>query len=88
MIHISFGTILKGGENFFRACMEAFEKKNVTVVLSVGNFDISHPKRIPENFVIRNRVTQITVLKQTNLFITHGGMNSVSEAMVGAFPWL
>ena len=82
VIYISIGTILKGRENFFRACLEAFEKEKVTVVLSVGNFDISRLKHIPENFVIRNRVPQIAVLKQASLFITHGGMNSVSEAMV------
>ena len=88
MVYISIGTILKGGENFFRACLEAFEKEKVTVVLSVGNFDISRLKHIPENFVIRNRVPQITVLKQASLFITHGGMNSVSEAMVHGVPML
>ena len=86
VIYISIGTILKGGENFFRTCLEAFEKEKVTVVLSVGNFDISRLKHISENFVIRNRVPQIAVLKQADLFITHGGMNSVSEAMVHGVP--
>ena len=88
VIYISIGTILKGGENFFRACLEAFEKEKVTVVLSVGSFDISRLKSIPENFVIRNHVPQIAVLKQADLFITHGGMNSVSEAMVHGVPML
>ena len=88
VIYISIGTILKGGKEFFRACMEAFEKEKVTVVLSVSNFDISRLKHIPKNFVIRNRVPQITVLKQASLFITHGGMNSVSEAMVSGVPLL
>ncbi len=86
VIYISIGTILKGGENFFHACLEAFEKEKVTVVLSVGNFDISRLKHIPENFVIRNRVPQIAVLKQASLFITHGGMNSVSESMLHGVP--
>ena len=86
VIYISIGTILKGGENFFRACLEAFDKEKVTVVLSVGNFDISRLKHIPENFVIRNRVPQIAVLKQADLFITHGGMNSMSESMVHGVP--
>ena len=88
VIYISIGTILKGGENFFRACLEAFENEQVTVVLSVGNFGISRLKHIPANFVIRNRVPQIAVLKQAALFITHGGMNSVSEAMVHGVPML
>ena len=46
-----------------------------------SNFDITKLGAIPENFIIRRHVPQITVLKQASLFITHGGMNSVSEAM-------
>lgn len=86
VIYISIGTILKGGENFFHACMEAFEKKKVTVVLSVGNFKTAKLGNIPDNFIVRNRVPQISVLNQASLFITHGGMNSVSEAMVSGVP--
>ncbi len=42
VIYISIGTILKGGDRFFRACMEAFGSESVTVVLSVGNsFDMA-----------------------------------------------
>ena len=88
VIYISIGTILDSGENFFRVCVDAFQNENVAVVMSVGNFDISRLKHIPENFLIRNRIPQITVLKQARLFITHGGMNSVSEAMVSGVPML
>lgn len=87
VIYISIGTILKGAERFFRACVEAFQKKNVTVVMSVGkDFDISRLGNIPGNFIVRNHIPQITVLKQASLFITHGGMNSVSEAMIHGVP--
>jgi len=86
VIYISIGTILMGGDRFFRACMDAFGSEPVTVVLSFVNFDISKLGSIPENFVIRNHIPQITVLKQASLFITHGGMNSVSEAMTNGVP--
>ena len=86
LIYISIGTILKGGDRFFRACMEAFGSESVTVVLSVGNYDISKLGSIPENFVVRNHTPQISVLKQASLFIPHGGMNGVSEAMASGVP--
>lgn len=87
VIYISIGTILKGAEAFFRACLEAFQNQAVTVVLSVGNsFDISKLGAIPENFIVKNHVPQISVLKQASLFITHGGMNSISEAMIHGVP--
>lgn len=89
VICISLGTILKGAETFFRICVDAFRNENVTVVMSVGrSFDIARLGKLPENFIVRNHIPQITVLKQANLFITHGGMNSVSEAMIHGVPML
>ena len=87
VICISLGTILKGAEKFFRACVDAFQNENVTVVMSVGrSFDIAKLEKLPENFIVKNQIPQIAVLKQASLFITHGGMNSVSEAMVHGVP--
>lgn len=89
VICISLGTVLKGAEKFFHACVDAFRNENVTVVMSVGkNFEISRLGKLPENFIVKNRIPQITVLKQASLFITHGGMNSVSEAMIHGVPML
>ena len=89
LICISLGTILKGAERFFRACVHAFRGENVTVVMSVGgNFDIAKLGRLPANFIVKHHIPQITVLKQADLFITHGGMNSVSEAMILGVPML
>jgi len=87
VICISLGTILKGAEKFFRVCVDAFQNENVTVVMSVGRrFDIAKLGKIPENFIVKNQIPQVSVLKQARAFITHGGMNSVSEAMVHGVP--
>ena len=87
VICISLGTILKGAEKFFCACMNAFQNENVTVVMSVGkNFNIAKLGKLPENFIVKDQIPQVAVLKQARAFITHGGMNSVSEAMVHGVP--
>ena len=87
VIYIALGTILKGAKGFFRRCIEAFEKEDVTVVLSTGSsFNVSALGKLPENFIVRPHVPQLSVLKQASLFITHGGMNSVSEAMACGVP--
>ncbi len=89
VIYVSLGTILKGAGKFFRACMDAFRDEDVTVVLSVGkDFDIAKLGKIPKNFIAKNHIPQIAVLRQAGLFITHGGMNSVSEAMIHGVPML
>ena len=87
IICISLGTILKGAEKFFRACVDAFQNENVTVVMSVGrSFDIAKLGKLPENFIVKDQIPQVAVLKQARAFITHGGMNSVSEAMIHSVP--
>jgi len=87
VICIFLGTILKGAGKFFRICVDAFRDAPVTVVMAVGkNFDIAKLGKLPKNFIVKNHIPQIAVLKQASLFITHGGMNSVSEAMVSGVP--
>lgn len=89
VICISLGTILKGAGKFFRACVDAFRDAPVTVVLAVGkNYQIARLGKLPENFIVKSHIPQIAVLKQASLFITHGGMNGVSEAMIHGVPML
>ena len=41
---------------------------------------------IPENFLVRNFVPQLQVLERADLFVTHGGMNSVHEGLWYGVP--
>ena len=87
VIYISLGTVIKGATIFFKRCVQAFEKEDVTVILSVGKqFDIRKLGKIPGNFHVYQTVPQLSVLKQADVFVTHGGMNSVSEALVCGVP--
>ena len=43
---------------------------------------------IPSNIWTYSYVPQLEVLQHTDLFITHGGMNSVNEAMYYGVPML
>jgi hypothetical protein len=57
------------------------------VVLSVGTrTDPSTLVRIPDNFLVRPHVPQLEVLEHTDVFVTHGGMNSVMEAIYYGVP--
>ncbi|MHC1682868.1 MAG: macrolide family glycosyltransferase [Clostridiaceae bacterium] len=86
-IFISMGTIFNNTLDFYRKCFDAFRYENVKVVLSVGNrVPISLIGQTPENFIIKKYVPQLQLLKYVDVFITHGGMNSTSEALYNNIP--
>lgn len=87
VIYISLGTIVKGAVSFFKMCIEAFEHEDVDVIISTGKkFNLNKLKHVPENIHLYNYVPQLQVLKMSDVFVTHGGMNSVSEAFVYNVP--
>lgn len=60
---------------------------NAMVVLVVGKrINIDQFENIPENFKVFNYVPQLEVLQHTDVFVTHGGMNSSSEALYYGVP--
>ncbi|HEX9062911.1 MAG TPA: macrolide family glycosyltransferase [Clostridia bacterium] len=87
VVYISMGTINNKYPDFYRKCIEAFKKENFKAVMSVGNkTDIASIGEIPDNFIVRNYVPQLEVLKRADIFISHGGLNSVSEALYYGVP--
>ena len=87
VVYISLGTVLKGSVSFFQNCADAFRNENIDVIISVGQkFDSAKLKNLPSNVHIYKFVPQIDVLKMADVFVTHGGMNSVSEALVSGTP--
>ena len=89
VVYISLGTIVKGVKKFFQQCMEAFRDDPVDVIISTGKtFDVGKLKNVPPNVHVYSSVPQIEVLRMADVFITHGGMNSISEALVYEVPMI
>ena len=87
VVYISLGTVIKGAVGFFQNCVESFRDEDVDVIISVGKqFDVKKLKNVPSNVHIYSSVPQLQVLKMADVFVTHGGMNSVSEALVVGTP--
>ena len=87
VIYISLGTIIKGARSFFQNCIDAFCGENVDVIISVGQkFPMKKLKNISSDIHLYPSVPQLEVLKMADVFVTHGGMNSVSEALFIGTP--
>lgn len=87
LIFISMGTVFNQQPELYAKCFEAFGESQYTVILAVGRqVDIHQFNKIPSNFIVRNYVPQLEILQQADIFITHGGMNSSSEALYFGVP--
>jgi MGT family glycosyltransferase len=89
LIYIAVGTVYQANLEFFRACIEAFADPRYLVILSVGR--AIEPESLgttPPNFKVEQYVPQLSVLEQADLFITHGGMNSISESVFYEVPMI
>ncbi|KLA35398.1 macrolide family glycosyltransferase [Bacillus cereus] len=87
VVFISMGTVFNEQPELYEKCFEAFKDIDATVILVVGKkINISQFKNIPYNFKVYNYVPQLEVLKHTDVFVTHGGMNSSSEALYYGVP--
>ncbi|MCX7747689.1 MAG: glycosyl transferase [Clostridia bacterium] len=86
IVYISLGTVNKNID-FFPMCFHAFQKMKITFLVSLGRqFSTDEFKGIPENFIVKDYVPQLKILRIADAFITHGGLNSVHEGLTNGVP--
>ena len=89
MIYISMGTVVNEKPEFYKNCIEAFKDKEIDVIMSCGkNMSEYVPADLPDNIKAYTSVDQLDVLSKADAFITHCGMNSVSESLYMATPMI
>jgi MGT family glycosyltransferase len=73
---------------FFRDAAIALARPGRRVVLSVGRIAPQTLGALPPGVTAHAHVDQLAVLRRADLFITHGGFNSVQEGLVAGVPLL
>lgn len=89
IVYISFGTLMHADKRFWKKLIAAFAGKRVEVVCSVGSEKLVRALGdLPSNVWVFAKVPQLTLLCRAALFVTHGGMNSVNEALYYGVPMI
>jgi len=87
VVYVSLGTLFNTDATFYRNCFEAFRSEDFQVIMSVGaNVSLGSLGPAPPNFIVQTHVPQLEVLGRASVFVTHGGMNSVSESLYHGVP--
>ncbi len=80
-IFVSLGTVAWEQADFYRAVFAALASRDWQAVVSTGRTDLATIGPVPSNVIARPHVPQLAVLRQTDVFVTHGGMNSTMEGL-------
>jgi MGT family glycosyltransferase len=87
VVYVSLGTLFNADATFYRNCFEAFRREDVRVIMSIGaTVSEASLGPAPPNFIVQTYVPQLEVLRRASVFVTHGGMNSVSESLYHGVP--
>ena len=87
LVYISLGTVINDRPDFYSRCIEALKDQDADIIISCGNvINIEALGVLPDNVQVYPYVDQPDILSRADVFITHCGMNSVSESLYMATP--
>jgi zeaxanthin glucosyltransferase len=95
LVYVSFGSFLSVRGDVLARVAEALrglgrddDASGVRVAIAVGATDPAELGPVPDSWLVRSFLPQVTLLDQAALAVTHGGNNSVTEAMTAGVPLL
>jgi len=88
LIVVSFGSIIHLEPELIANFARAAEGMEAEFLVSAKHFVRDYRGAIPANFVCSDFIPQVAALRHARLLVTHGGANSILEAIALAVPIL
>lgn len=87
LVYVSLGSVFVDNKAFFETCIQALGVLDKRVLISLsGGFSPEDFDHVPANVELCPFVCQADVLQRAAVFVTHGGDQSVSEAIFCETP--
>lgn len=86
VVYVSFGSFLSVRGDVLARVAEALRDLPVRVAMAVGATNPNDLGFIPGSWLVRDFLPQVRLLQEASLAVTHGGNNSVTEAMTSGVP--
>jgi zeaxanthin glucosyltransferase len=86
LVYVSFGSFLSVRDDVLQRVVAALAPLPVRVALAAGSADPSALAAAPDHWLVRPSLPQVALLRQAAAAVTHGGNNSVTEALTCGVP--
>ena len=88
IVYVSFGSFLSVRGDVLARVAEALRTLEVRVAVATGATDPDELGPIPDSWLVREFLPQVSMLRGAALAVSHAGNNSVTEAMTHGVPLL
>ena len=85
-VYVSFGSFLSVRSDVLNRVADAIAGLGLRAAIALGSARREDLGDLPERFLVRDYLPQVRLLRSARVAVTHGGNNSVTEAMTAGVP--
>jgi MGT family glycosyltransferase len=85
-VYVSFGSFLSARADVLARVIEALAAAGLRAAVATGSADPAALGAVPAEWLLRSYLPQVRLLSRAAAAVTHGGNNSVTEAMTFGVP--
>jgi len=88
LVLVSLGTFLSARDDVLSTIVRGLRQLDVRVALATGSTDPRRLGALPAEWLVGPYLPQVSILERADVFVTHAGNNSVTEAVAHGVPML